>query len=337
MLAGILVLAVLEAYWPFDWDPPGTVTNDVRRTADGALTFGDRNYARTTTTPAWVPTVRRTGRIQVDVVARPAFPQRYDGASIVMLASDEWHTDFALGQQGTDLLLWLRRVGTNADGDPPFVVANTFAPGHWTDVRLTVRDDGFRVAVDGRTRLRENMRAGSLRTWDAGLMVLGDEVHGGRGWQGQIRRAAVGTGAGMVDYARPGALDVPRRYLYLPDHVSPFPPPTGPEWLALVLHLVSFVPIGFLLVWCRRRSAPRSTQVVVAAAIALGIAVALAAGKPFFMNRHLAVADLVVQVVGALVGAYAAVHWATRRLRPPTGSGRGDLAITERPTCDEIR
>lgn len=312
VLAGILVLAVVEAYWPFDWDPPHTVANTVRRSADGSLSFGDRNVARTDATPSWVATARRRGRVEVLLVVRPAFPQRYDDTSVMMLADDEWHTDFALGQTGTDLLLWLRRVGTNPDGDPPFVIANGFAPGRWTDVRLTVDDGGLRVTVDGATRLRERLPPGSLRTWGPGLMVLGDEVHGGRPWQGEIRRAVVRTDAGSVDYVRPGALETPRQYLYLPDHVSPFPPTTWVEWAVLPLHLVSFVPIGFLLVWARRRSVPRPRAVAVAVAIAVGIALALAAGKLFFQYRHLAAADIVLQVVGAFVGAFIATRWQRR-------------------------
>ncbi|HEX6445334.1 MAG TPA: hypothetical protein VF053_09625 [Streptosporangiales bacterium] len=337
VLACMLLLAVVEAYWPFHWDPPGTVTNEVRRTAGGGLGFGDRNAARTAGTPPWVATVRRTGRVDVELVARPAYPQHYPDTSIMMLASDSWHTDFAIGQDGEDLLLWLRRTGTNTDGDPAFVVANAFPHGRWVDVRVTVRDDRLRVGVDGTTRLRERLRPGSLGTWEPGLMVLGDEAHGGRPWQGEIRRAVVRTDGGSVDYARPGALETPRRYFYLPDHVSPFPPFDRTEWFALVVHLFSFVPVGFVLVLIRRRRTRRSMEVLVAVAIALGIAAVLAGGKLLFSERHLAAADLVVQSAGAFVGAYVAARWRVRRRRPPTEGGPGDLVITERHTYDEIR
>lgn len=306
MLAGILVLALVEAYWPFAWDPPGTVTNDVRRTADGTLSFGDHNAARTATTPSWLPTVRRSERIRIDLVVRPAFPQRYDDASVMMLASDSWHADFDVAQDRGRLMFWLRRVGTDAEGAPPFAVADAFRPGRWTHLRITVDGDVMRVAVDGATRLRTTLPAGSLRTWARGLLVLGDEVHGGIGWHGEIRRAAVSTDAGTVEYLRRGALVVPHRYFYLPDHVSPFPPTSRLESFALVLHLISFVPIGFLLVWCRRRPARGRVDVLLAVTIAVGIAIVLAAGKLLFHERHLAVADLVVQLSGALAGAYLA-------------------------------
>lgn len=337
VLVAMLVLAVFEAYWPFHWDPPGTVTNQVRRTADGVLTFGDRNAARTPGTPPWVATVRHTGRVEIELVARPARPQRHRDLPIMMLAANSWKADFVLGQEDEDLLLWLRRTDTNSRGDPAYVIDDALVRSRWTDVRVTVRDDRLRVAVDGTTRLRERLPPGSLATWGPGRLVLGDDVHGGRPWQGEIRRAVVRTDAGAVDYTRPGALETPSRYFYLPDHVSPFPPFNRPEWLALVVHLVSFVPVGFVLVFTRRPTL-RSTDVLVAVACALGIAAVLAGGKLLFSERHLAVADLVVQAAGALCGALLATSWRTgRRERSATRTGRSDPVLTERQTYDEIR
>lgn len=132
-------------------------------------------------------------------------------------------------------------------------------------------------------------------------------------------------------------LETPRRYFYLPDHVSPFPPFSPTEWLQLALHLVSFVPVGFLLVWGRRRSTRRSTDVLVAGAVALGLALVLAAGKLLFSERHLAVSDLVVQTVGAVAGAYAAARWCAARSSSADRSRRREAVITERRTYDEIR
>jgi hypothetical protein len=76
-------------------------------------------------------------------------------------------------------------------------------------------------------------------------------VNGGGSWQGRIRTAEVRTSAGSVDYVAPGALTVPASYVLLPDHVTPFPPPTPTEWLVLLIHFVSFMPLGYLLVTSR--------------------------------------------------------------------------------------
>lgn len=307
LFAAVLAFIVAEAYWPFAWDPPGTVRNDVRRGADGTLVFGARNAARTPTTPGWLTPVRRGGDIRVELMARPAFPERYDaGPPIMMRAGDERDTDFCLGQLGRDLLLWLRRTGSDGVGAPPFIFAGVFRPGHATDVRIALSENRVRVAVDGAVRLDTTLPPGSLRDWRGGPLALGDETHGGRGWQGTISRARITVDGRTTDYLRPGALELPRRFSYLPDRVSPFLPASTPERLALVLHLVSFVPVGFLLVWSRRRRALWWREALVAVAIAFGIAVLLAAGKPLFAYRHLALADIPVQLVGAAIGAFAA-------------------------------
>jgi hypothetical protein len=317
LLAAVLALIVAEAYWPFAWDPPGTVRNDVRRAPDGALVFGTRNAARTPTTPGWLAAARRGGGVRVELMARPAFPERSDaGPPIMMRTGYERGTDFCLGQLGRDLLFWLRRSGSDVGGAPPFIFADVFRPGHSTDVRIALDDDRIRVAVDGARKLETALAPGSLRTWRGGPLALGDEAHGGRGWQGRISRARVTVDGRTTDYLRPGALELPPRFAYLPDRVSPFLPASTPERLVLGLHLVSFVPVGFLLVWSRRRRALRWRDALVAVAVAFGIAILLAAGKPLFAYRHLAFADLPVQLVGAAIGAFAAA------VRHRTGAAR---------------
>lgn len=298
LLLAVVAVLVLLAYYPFRFDPPRVVTNDVSRTPAGTLTFDDHNRARTEGTPDWLPAACKGQEFSAVLVARPRAQQHRD-LSIMMVAADASHTNFCLGQDGTDLVLWLRRGGSTADGTPTYVVPNAFVPGHWTTTRVTVRGDRLRVTVDGATRVRDTLAGDSLRTWGAGRMVLGDEVHGGRGWRGELRRAQVTTTAGTVDYTAPGALDVPRSYLHLPEHLAPFPPAYGVEWLILGFHLFSFVPVGLLLAATRRPP----LRPLTAALWALGLALLLGAGKYLFADRHIAIADLVVQVLGALVGA----------------------------------
>ena len=217
----VLVLIVI-AYFPFAWDPPRTVSNQVTRNAEGSLRFGGMNYARTPGAPVWLEDVRTSGVIQIQLQADPQSPQQ--NVSIMMLASDYWDTDFAIGQDGSDLLVWLRRPGSNASGEPPFTIGGVFQPDRWTSVNMMLQHGDLRIEVDGRTRLSEHLPTDSLRVWSQGRIVLGDEVNGGGPWRGQIRVAQVRTPGHTVDYVRPGALSIPASYLYLPDHVEPFPP-----------------------------------------------------------------------------------------------------------------
>jgi predicted Na+-dependent transporter len=69
-----------------------------------------------------------------------------------------------------------------------------------------------------------------------------------------------------------------------------------------------FALVGFLLVWARRPP----IHPLPATMLGAGLAVLLAAGKFLFHGRHMAVADIVVETTGALLGALLAWQWARR-------------------------
>lgn len=322
VLLGLVVLLVLGAYYPFAWDPPRVVHNEVTRSADGTLQFGEMNRARTPGTPAWLDDARSSGRLQVDLAVDPASSQQ--DASIMMLARDFWHTDIAIGQDHSDLLVWLRRPGSDANGNPAYIVADAVRAGRWSSVDVTVRRDALRIDVNGTRRLTQQLPSDSLGGWGPGQVALGDEVHGGGPWQGRIRQAEVRTSGHAVDYVRPGALSIPAHYLYFPDHVAPFPPLGRGEWAALVFHLLSFIPIGFLIVWSRRPP----VRPIHATLLAVAFAVVLAAGKFLFHGRHTEATDIVAQAAGAWFGAWVAWRWARRRARP-------EMELSPEPNLDQ--
>ncbi len=276
--------------------------NEVTRTAGGSLRFGEMNAARTPGTPAWLGDLRASGIAQFRLEVNPRTPQQNSPASIMMLASDYWDTDIAIEQDHTDLLVWLRRTGSDANGDPPVRIRGALPPRRWSSVDVLLRPADIRVAVDGKSRLAADIPAGSLRLWGPGELVLGNEVHGGRPWQGEISHAEVRTSTYAVDYARPGALPIPEHFLYLPDHIERFPLSGVNAWLSLVFHVLSFIPLGFLLAWTRRPP----VSVIPVTLLATALAVLLAAGKFLFLGRHMAVADIPEQAAGAFVGAFLA-------------------------------
>jgi hypothetical protein len=310
-LLGIILVLIVIAYFPFAWSPPRTVRNQVARNAEGSLRFGQMNYARTSGTPAWLNDVRTSGMIQIQLVASPQ-SLRQD-ASIMMLASDYWDTDIAIGQDHSDLVVWLRRPGSNANGDPPFVIRGVLQPQRWTSVDLRLLGGDLRINVGARTRLTEHLPADSLQAWGQGQIALGDEVHGGGPWQGQVRLAQVRTPGHAVDYVRPGALSIPASYLYLPDHIESFPPKDLKSWLTVFLHMLTFIPVGFLIVLARRLPVRPVPATLLAAALAL----ALAAGKFLFYGRHAAMADIVAESAGGLLGAVLA--WQLTHVNHSTG------------------
>jgi hypothetical protein len=226
LLAGLVFLLAVIAYFPFRWDPPRIVHNQVTRTMDGPLRFGDMNNARTPGTPSWLGLVSTSGTVQIRLAIDPRIPRQQ--ASMMMLGRNFWDTDFAIGQDHSSLLVWLRRPGSDENGDPPFRVARALQAGRWTRVDVTVHRDSVRIQVNGQTRLAQRLPADSPRVWGAGQIALGDEVHGGGPWQGTIRSAQVRTPGYAVDYVHPRALSTPARYLYFPDHIESSRPPTAP-------------------------------------------------------------------------------------------------------------
>lgn len=299
-LLGVVVLLTIAAYYPFAWDPPRTVRNDVTRSADGSLVFSEMNRARTTSTPGWLPVVRASGSVQIHLAFAPRSLRQK--ASIMMLASDTWHTDFAIGQAGSSLSVWVRRPGSDANGDPPFVIGGAVQSRQWNSVDLMLQHDELRIVANGRLRLAEQLPAHSTSLWGGGEIALGGEVHGGGPWQGSIRQAEVRTTGYAVDYVRPGALSIPKNYLYLPDHIEPFPPTNSEQWLLALVDLLSFIPVGFLIVLARRPP----VHPVPAALLGAVLALLLAAGKFLFHARHTSVANVGMEALGALLGAWLA-------------------------------
>jgi hypothetical protein len=126
-------------------------------------------------------------------------------------------------------------------------------------------------------------------------------------WQGQIRVAEVRTPGYAVDYVRPGALSIPTSYLSVPDRIEPFPPANARQWLLALVDLLTFIPVGFLIVWSRRPP----MHPIPATLLAGALAVLLAAGKFLFSARHTSLANVLGQVIGALLGALLA-SWLAR-------------------------
>ena len=307
-LAAVIGLLIVLAYYPFSWDPPREVHNQVTRTVTGTLRFGSRNRASTASTPGWLPAASRTGEVQILLEADPRSAQEH--APMMMLGSDFWHVDFAIAQEHSDLSVWLRRPGSRINGAPPFVIGGVIRPGRWLTADVALRGGHLSISVDDRTRLTSRIPAGGLRGWAPGRVALGGEVQSSFPWQGQIRVAEVRTPGYAVDYVRPGALSVPASYLSVPDHIEPFPPVNARQWLLALVDLLTFIPVGFLIAWSRRPP----LHPVPATLLAAALAVLLAAGKFLFSARHTSLANVLGQVIGALLGALLA-SWLARRGR----------------------
>ena len=182
-LLAVVLLLIVISYYPFAWDPPRTVSNQVTRNADGSLQFGEMNNARTPGPPAWLEDVRTSGDVQIRLEFVPDTLQEH--ASIMMLAGNFFNTDFAIVQDHSDLLLYLRSPGSDANGDPPFAVDGLLRSQRWNSVDIKLQHDDIRIAVDGTTRLTEQVPADSARVWGQGRNCSGRRGPRGRSVAGR--------------------------------------------------------------------------------------------------------------------------------------------------------
>jgi hypothetical protein len=306
-LVGMVVALAVIAYYPFTWSPPRVVENQVTRAADGSLRFGELNYARTAEVPPWVPEVRASGTIQVQLEVNPRSAEGQ--GPMLILGSDYSHTDIAVQQYRNYLMVWLRRPGSTVVGDPPFAIPGVLQPDRWTQLAVTLQHGDLRVDVDGTPRLTEHFPPDALKDWGSGRLALGDEVDSSQPWQGQIRTARVRTSSYDIDYLAPGALSIPSTYLYLPDHLEPFPPTSWNQWLRTILNMLAFILVGLLV--ARWRQPP--VRAVPAIVFVVALAVVLAAGKFLFEDRHTSVGVVVLQVTGGVLGVVLALRTAALR------------------------
>ena len=147
-----------------------------------------------------------------------------------------------------------------------------------------------------------------------GQIVLGDEVHGGLSVAGQdppcrrcVQRApwSITSARALCRFLR--ALPLPAG----PRPSFPYPRVSSSGW-TIFLDMLSFIPVGFLIVWARRPP----WRPVPATVLAAVLAVVLAGGKPLFHGRHVSVAAVVMEIFGASIGALLA----SRLARPKRGT-----------------
>jgi hypothetical protein len=202
------------------------------------------NEARTTGTPGWLSVARRAGTVGIRLEAEPALLRR--GASMMMLASDSWHEDFAIVQAHAALSVWVLRPGADPEGWPPF----------------TVRGGSGRTGGPTWRCCCSTAVSASRSTAGRGWPGTFPPAPCRRGARGRSRSATQCTGAGRgrvrsgsprcapgnyaVNYVRPGTLSIPRGYWYLPDHIELFPPTQTGQWLLALVDLLTSIPAGFL-------------------------------------------------------------------------------------------
>ncbi|MBI5849546.1 MAG: VanZ family protein [Planctomycetes bacterium] len=302
-----LVVLALPCYlwaalYPFEPELPRRQPNGARL-ASGGVVFEEPGFLTASGAP-WVAAVRAAQRLTVELQVRPARATQYGPARILELGTDHERANLTIGQDGADLIVRLRRIGSDDSGTPPLRVAAAFARGDGAEVAIEVAIAGntaWIAAGDARAELA--CEGVPFDAWDDDTtLILGDSPIGERAWLGRILGARVTLDAEPVDLLASGRLVRDDAVVRWPRRLRDLlawrfvPPLIASE---LFVNVLGFVPIGFLAAGASRRRPFRSAIVV-----GFGLSLAMELLQLGFAQRLTTVIDLLTNSAGALIGAW---------------------------------
>jgi hypothetical protein len=239
---GVCILAAYFAatLYPYDWTTSGPVRNSAGFGADGAFWIAPPGpgIAHTPTGPGWVDAAIRR--------VRPASLDQDGPARILTLSKDPFFGNFTVGQAGHHLNVRVRSPWQTLNGFPGAQALNVFTTRDWVEIRLRVEPGQLRVAINGEPRVWMAFPEVLFEDWDQSYrLALGNELTLNRPWVGEIARAEVRVGETVVDYAKPGVLEIPAT---LPGVVPELDlvPFRGILLQDGLLNVIMFVPLGVL-------------------------------------------------------------------------------------------
>lgn len=323
--AGFVVLAILSWY-PFQFDPPRRVANDVTRLNDGTWRFGDPSMATSRTATAAVGELGDVDRLELRLVARSDDPLQRGPAHLLTLTDEHGAADLVVAQDGTSLVVRVRRPDADASRSSPLWAGAVFETGAWRQVRVRI-DRSVEVFVD--EELWSTAPGRALEGWGLGhVITLANEPDGGRPWAGDLRDVALRVDGRQValledlDWHVPATVwDVPAR---LTENTYR---PVSARSAALALHALVAAGLGFALLLGRRRPAIGSSVIWWAVAVLV-----MNGGKIVISGRHPSLLTALVQFGSGTAGMWLAFRVGARprpddprRDPSPAGQAPGDV------------
>lgn len=304
-LAAWVIVAAAFSFWPFrvEYRGPRHADNGATLRADGTMALRSPAVARTEAAPPWLPKAIAARSLDLRVEARTARAGQHGPARLVTVSNGAYLRNVTVAQKGVDLVVRVRRPGSDENGAAPLKVDGVFSEPAWKAIDVAVRENEVAVSVDGERRARETFDTNVFATWDPTFrLALGDEVDGARGWDGELRAATAVVGDTTHDLLAPDATERPATFWDVPEvarRLARF----DHSWLAVVagIHLLLFVPLGWLL-------AARGGRFGPVAALLLGalLGALLQVGKLGFAERHPSLYHAIPDALGAGIGALVA-------------------------------
>lgn len=304
LAVALSVAFLLGGLWPFAWRAPRLVDNAAKFTDDGTLRLSQAGMVHTSTSPEWVARAIQSHQLRLELRLRSFADNQANTARIFTLSRDPSSRNLTVGQDGSDLVLRLRR-GRLYNGLPDYRVASVFESDDWHDVEILVTSNEVTVRLDGVSVLTERLAADPLAHWNRRFRItMGNEYSGNRPWLGEIARAVVQVGGDRFDHLHAADRVIPTTFIAgrQRDFLCPLSDSAHRRdvVLDLSINFLIFVPIGFLyaasLPW-------RPTWVAILICVALSLSVEV--GQLFLEHRMTSGVDLIVNTIGGAVGAVA--------------------------------
>jgi hypothetical protein len=258
-------IASLAPFHPLRWGFPREVANGAELPARGGILFPTPGVVRSVSPPDWVVAAIRSQKLELALRVRTFASDQTGPARIFTLSADPYHRDLTIGQEGENLVLRLRTLGTNLNGvrtgDRPFAeLPGVFrTPAAWIEIHLAIEPGRLRISAVApqsgkRVGLETTLAAEPLRDWDPSYRIaLGNELTNDRAWLGEIQQALVRTDGNAIDYAAADAHSAleasPARFWYSRQTFT-LVPFRDFQLEDTFINVVGYVPLGLLFgVW----------------------------------------------------------------------------------------
>ncbi len=248
--------------------------------------------------PAAAP---ETQRLDIRLVATSFDPLQEGPARIFTVSDGHYAANVTIGQAREDLIVRLRRNGSNLLGEPRFVVPGVFGSPTPQRLRVRVARDALLVDVNGERSLEAPLAGSPFALWDSGYTAaIGNEHTWRRAWLGRLDHVQVAIDGAATDLASSPSLSVPgMRELLRQKLVT-----VSSSVFDLIINLIAMVPFGLV-------TALALPRYPLAGSVALWLlaAVSVELAQVLIPGRSPALSDIAMNSLGAGLGAWAATRF----------------------------
>lgn len=255
-----------------------------------------------------------SGQMILEVELRTDSTGQGGPARIVSFSRSTMSRNFTLGQSGNGLVFRLRTTETDHDGQHrSLLVPQVFTDTDWHRVRVVFDGHHVQLFVDGQLHPQTLELGGDFSNWGKNhILVIGDEVTGGRPWLGEIRHLSIFDGESdepvwTLDFQ---TLE-PLRYRNLFVSVDP----AAYDQEDCILNVLGFVPLAGLLWW----TVPR-LRLWVVGPIGLTLSAIIEWVQRGIDRRVPCLPDLICNLLGTLLGML--IIWGMLKIHSKIGINR---------------